>query len=133
MPTPLPRILLVLTAGWAICATSAQAVPAYDLIATTPLGQPDRWDYVVPDSSTGRVYIAHGDRLAVIDARTGALVGNVEGIAGGTHGTAISAATGQGFTDDGRNGQVIAFDLKTLKVVKSISAAADADASPPIR
>jgi DNA-binding beta-propeller fold protein YncE len=128
MQTLLSEILLAFTAGSAICATSAQAAPAYDLIATTPLGAPDRWDYVVPDSSTDRVYIAHGDRLAVIDARTGAVIGNVEGIAGGTHGTAISAATGQGFTDDGRNGQVIAFDPKTLKLVKSIPAAADADA-----
>ena len=36
---------------------------------------------------------------------------------GGTHGIAISHATGQGFTDDGENGQAVAFDLKTLKVV----------------
>jgi DNA-binding beta-propeller fold protein YncE len=128
MRTLLSGLLFALTAGSAICATSAQAAPAYDLIATTPLGQPDRWDYVVPDSSTGRVYIAHGDRLAVIDTKTGVVIGNVEGIAGGTHGTAISTATGQGFTDDGHNGQVIAFDLKTLKIVKSIPAAPDADA-----
>ncbi|MEO7680729.1 MAG: hypothetical protein ABIS14_08565, partial [Sphingomonas sp.] len=55
-------------------------------------------------------------------------VGEVQGIAGGTHGIGISAATGQGFTDDGRNGQAVAFDLKTLKVRRQIAADADADA-----
>ena len=49
-------------------------------------------------------------------------------IAGGTHGSAISAATGQGFTDDGRNGLAIAYDLKTLKITKRIPADKDADA-----
>jgi DNA-binding beta-propeller fold protein YncE len=83
---------------------------------------------VVVDSATHRVYVAHGDKLAVLDAKSGELIGQVEGATGGTHGTAISFATGQGFTDDGRGGVAIAFDLKTLKVSHSIPAAEDADA-----
>lgn len=111
----------------ALDATAAPAAPAYRLAATIPLGAPDRWDYAVVDSAGGRVYVAHGDRLAVLDARKAALIGDVEGIAGGTHGVAVSAANGLGFTDDGRNGQVIAFDLTTLKIVKQIPADRDAD------
>jgi YVTN family beta-propeller protein len=83
---------------------------------------------VVFDEPTQRLYVAHGDRLAVIDARSGEVVGEVEGIAGGTHGTGISASTGQGFTDDGRNGLAVAFDLKTLKITHQIPADKDADA-----
>lgn len=116
----------------AALATTAPALgapgPDYALTASVALGSPDRWDYVVDDPETHRVYVAHGDRLAVIDARTEKLVGQVEGITGGTHGTAISVATHQGFTDDGRNGKAVAFDLATLKVTREIPADVDADA-----
>lgn len=118
--------LLLLLFGAVLAGTPAAAGAAYRLVKSTPLGAPDRWDYVVHDG--GRVYVAHGDRLSVVDARTGALVGTVEGIAGGTHGTGISRATGQGFTDDGRGGLAIAFDLKTLKIKAKIPVRADADA-----
>ena len=56
------------------------------------------------------------------------VAGEVQGIAGGTHGAAVSLSTGQGFTDDGRAGKAVAFDLKTLKVIKEIPADVDADA-----
>ena len=39
----------------------------------------------------------------------------IEGMPGGTHGIGISAATGKGYTDDGKAGQAVAFDLKTFK------------------
>jgi DNA-binding beta-propeller fold protein YncE len=102
--------------------------PPYALVKSIPLGAPDKWDYVVFDGQGERVYVAHADRLAVIDAKTDALLGNIDGIAGGTHGTGLSDATGQGFTDDGRNGLAIAFDLKTLKITRRIVADKDADA-----
>jgi DNA-binding beta-propeller fold protein YncE len=118
-------LLAALTAAASISAAPA---PSYMLVKSVPLGAPDRWDYVVYDDSTQRVYVAHGDRLAVVDARTGDLVGQVEGISGGTHGTAISSATHQGFTDDGRNGKAVAFDPDKLKVTREIPADVDADA-----
>jgi DNA-binding beta-propeller fold protein YncE len=119
------RMLLAALLG--LCATSALGAPAYKPAGSVPLGDPPFWDYTVVDSITGRVYVAHGQGVAVIDGRAGKLIGTVEGITGGTHGTAVSAATGQGFTDDGRNGKAIAFDLKSLKVVHEIPANQDAD------
>jgi DNA-binding beta-propeller fold protein YncE len=98
------------------------------LVKSVPIGAPDRWDYVVYDDQTRRVYLAHGDRLAVIDPATAKLVGEVKGITGGTHGTAISLVTHQGFTDDGRNGRAVVFDLDTLEVTREIPADVDADA-----
>ena len=105
----------------------AQTTPAYTLTKTVPLGTPDRWDYVVTDPETARVYVAHGDRVTVLDPSTGTVVGEVPGMPGGTHGIAVSTATGQGFTDDGEKGEAVAFDLRTLKVTHRIPAAADAD------
>jgi DNA-binding beta-propeller fold protein YncE len=113
-----------------IAALTAAAAPgpSYMLAKNIPLGAPDRWDYVVYDDQTGRVYVAHGDRLAAVDPESGKVVGEVQGITGGTHGTAISSSTGQGFTADGRNGKLVAFDLHSLKVTREIPADVDADA-----
>ena len=115
-------LFLVAASGVAHAAES----PAYTLAKSLPLGAPDRWDYVVCDRASGRVYVAHGDRVAVVDGRAGALIGEVTGISGGTHGSGV--AGGQGFTDDGKAGVAVAFDLKTLTIVKTIPADKDADA-----
>src|SRR5579862_4707620 len=72
--------------------------------------------------------LAHSDRLTVVDGRSGRVLGEVKGMPGGTHGIAISHAAGLGYTDDGRAGEAVAFSLKTLKVVKRLKAAPDADA-----
>ncbi|MEO5866052.1 MAG: YncE family protein [Sphingomonas sp.] len=122
------KLTIIAIAGALLSATPAFASPSYTLTKSVALGAPDRWDYVVFDAGSGRVYVAHGDRVTVVDAKSGDIIGQVVGISGGTHGTAISTATGQGFTDDGRNGDAVAFDLRTLKVTHQIHADLDADA-----
>lgn len=112
----------------ALAIAAAAPAPTYTLARSVTLGAPDRWDYVTFDPHMNRVFVAHGDRLTVIDPAAGTVVGEVEGIAGGTHGSAVSLSTGQGFTDDGRNGKAVAFDLHTLKVTHEIPANVDADA-----
>jgi DNA-binding beta-propeller fold protein YncE len=117
-------------AAWALFAVPSNAQPAirYAVTKTVPLGAPDRWDYVVFDPASHRVYVAHGDRVAVVDGHDGKVLGEVDGIAGGAHGVGISTATGQGYTDDGKAGMAVAFDLKTFKVTSKIPAQMDADA-----
>jgi len=110
-------------------AASAATVspPAYHVSMTVALGAPDRWDYVVFDPASHRVFVAHADRVTVVDGRDGKILGNVEGMPGGTHGIAVSPATGRGYTDDGRAGMVTTFDLVTFKAIKQIKAEEDAD------
>jgi YVTN family beta-propeller protein len=103
------------------------ATPSYHVVKTVPLGGPDRWDYVVFDPPSHRVYVAHGDHLSVVDGHDGAVLGEVTGMPGGTHGIGISAATGKGYTDDGKAGVAVSFDLKTFKSLKRIPAMEDAD------
>jgi YVTN family beta-propeller protein len=107
---------------------AAQGAPFYRLTKSVALGAPDRWDYVVFDGATQRVYVAHGDGVSVVDARTGTVVGTVRGFGGGTHGVAIAAGAGRGYTDDGRAGEAGSFDLKSLQVQKRIPTAQGADA-----
>jgi YVTN family beta-propeller protein len=109
-------------------ATTLQAEqPNYRVSKVVSLGVPDRWDYVMYDPDSLRVYVAHGDRITVVNGDSGAVIGAVTGMPGGAHGVAISHATGKGYTDDGKAGEVIEFDLQTLKVVKRIKAESDAD------
>jgi DNA-binding beta-propeller fold protein YncE len=104
------------------------SAPNYQVTKSVALGAPDRWDYVVFDPPSHRVYVAHGDRVTVVDGVDGSIIGQVEGYAGGTHGIAIVGALGKGFTDDGRAGEAGSFDLKTLKTIGRIKTAEDADA-----
>ena len=111
----------------ATVGASAQT-PAYHVTKTVTLGSPERWDYLLFDPTTHDVYVSHGDRVSVVDGRTGSIIGTVEGLPGGPHGFAVSAATGKGYTPDRDAKVTAAFDLKTLKVVKRIPVDADADA-----
>ena len=105
----------------------AQSPPRYAVVKSVALGAPDRWDYVVFDPRSHRVYVSHGDRVNVVDGHDGAILGQIEGFPGGTHGIGISAKTGKGYADDGRAGVIGEFDLKTLKPGAQIKGQADAD------
>jgi YVTN family beta-propeller protein len=126
------RLVFVVTAALfapnAVVTAASQAEPPhYNISKVVPLGPPDHWDYVVFDPDSRRVYVAHGDRVTVVDGDSGAVIGAVEGMPGGTHGIAVSHATGNGYTDDGKAGMVVEFDLTSLKVLKQIKAKTDAD------
>jgi DNA-binding beta-propeller fold protein YncE len=109
-------------------AVWGDALPLYKVTRTINLGAPDRWDYVVFDPASHRVFVAHGDRLTVVDGWDGSLLGEVTDLPGGPHGIAISTDTGKGYTDEGRVGEATAFDLISLKIVKKIKAEEGADA-----
>ena len=127
MPSIIIAAVVLSASNDLVTAASQAEPPNYHISMVVPLGPPDRWDYVVFDPDTHRVYVAHGDRVTVVDGNNGTLVGTVEGMLGGTHGIAVSHATGKGFTDDGKAGVVVEFDLSTLKVLKQIKAETDAD------
>ena len=117
----------VITMSCASWSAGSQSTPDYRLVRTIPLGAPDRWDYLTFDPGSHRVYVAHGDRVTVVDGRDGTIVGAVTGFPGGTHGIAVVSAVGHGYTDDGRTGEAGSFDLKSLKVKKRTQTAEDAD------
>jgi YVTN family beta-propeller protein len=126
------RIRLTLAIGTIWLGTSlAQAATStavsYQLSKTVKLGAPDRWDYLTFDPSSRRVYISHSDRVTVVDAKSGKIVGTVADIPGGTHGIGIVPSVSRGYTDDGKAGVAWAFDLKTFKKTAMIPAQSDAD------
>jgi YVTN family beta-propeller protein len=120
--------LVAMTAAGMPFPSSAQSAPEYRVAQTVALGAPDRWDYVVYDPDSGRVFVAHGDELTVVDGESGAIVGRIKGLTGGTHGVALVKDSNRGYTDEGETGKAVSFNLKTLAVEKRLQAAEDADA-----
>ncbi|MBV8798304.1 MAG: YncE family protein [Alphaproteobacteria bacterium] len=104
---------------------AADAAPLYRLVNTIALGAPERWDYATFDAARGRVYVAHSDRLTVVDVAKGVVAGQVGTFPGGTHGSVALGSVG--YTDDGEAGVAAAFDPSSLKVLKQLPAAPDAD------
>src|ERR1700720_1411210 len=84
------------------------------------------FDYVTVDSAARRVYLSHGTEIKVMDADSGALIGNITGLKQ-DHGVAVASEFARGFISDGAQGKVIIFDLKTLKVTGEAAADKDAD------
>jgi DNA-binding beta-propeller fold protein YncE len=114
----------------ALCCTLslfAQSSGGYHVVQTYELGGDGAWDYVVPQPSQHRVFVARANRVMVIDEDTGKLLGEVTGI-NGAHGTAIAESSGHGFATSGNDQSVVMFDAKTFKELARIPAAEDADA-----
>ncbi|MGA7411159.1 MAG: hypothetical protein WBW33_11780 [Bryobacteraceae bacterium] len=108
-------------------AIRAQSASSYRITHTYQLGGAGRWDYVVPDPPSHRLYIARQTRVMVVDEDTGKLLGEVAEVHG-AHGTAVAADTGRGFATSSDDKTVVMFDLKDFKVLSRIPAAEDADA-----
>lgn len=123
--------------GW-LCGTAAflalagpaaraePAAPPYALSASVALGAPDRWDYVVFDPATQRIYVAHGSAVTVVDAASLTIIGQLRGLSG-AHGIAPVPTLGKVFADSGETGTVTDYDARTLAPRTTIKAVGDAD------
>src|SRR6202022_1777584 len=60
-----------------------------------------------------------GTRVVVLDADSGATVGEIPGTEG-VHGIAIAPEFGRGFTSNGRGNNVTVFDARTLAVLGKV-------------
>jgi DNA-binding beta-propeller fold protein YncE len=114
-----------------VLAFAASAKGGYHLLKKYTFGAAEGstreyFDYITVDSSARRVYLSHGTEIKVIDADTGALVGNITGLKQ-DHGVALAPEFGRGFISDGGEGKVVIFDLKTLKPTGEAKADKDAD------
>jgi DNA-binding beta-propeller fold protein YncE len=120
--------------GFAILAIGVQARRAragdqgkFHQVAKYKVGGEGSWDYLTIDSAARRVYISRATRVMVMDADTGAVVGEIPGT-NGVHGIALAPELGKGFVSAGRDGKVVIFDLKSLKTVGEAKAGTNPDA-----
>jgi YVTN family beta-propeller protein len=85
-----------------------------------------RWDYLYVDAQSRRLYMARATHFSVLDADSGAVVGDIPDTPG-AHGVAIASDLGVGFTTNGGENKVSVFDLKTLNVLGKIDTGGNPD------
>jgi DNA-binding beta-propeller fold protein YncE len=101
----------VLIGGAALAGPSG-----YHVAKSYKVGGEGGWDYLTVDSKARRVYISRGTHVMVVDADTGAVVGDIPNT-NGVHGIAIAPEFDKGFISDGRDNNISIFDLKSLKIL----------------
>lgn len=104
------------------CAAAFASEPAAPVAVTQryALGQAGGWDYMSYDGAANRLFVGRGDRVWAIDADSGRLSGEIKGTEG-IHGIALAPEFDRGFTSDGRANTVTVFDLKSLRVERTIA------------
>ncbi len=108
------------TSGEARQDASAMARPTYHVSARYEIGGTDAtYDYLRIDSATRRLYVAHGTRVEVLDADTGARLGQLSNLAG-AHGVEIVDRLHRAYATNGLDRTVTVFDPRTLEAGKSI-------------
>jgi len=92
----------------------------YVLDKTVSLTGDGGYDYLSIDKANNRLYVSHGTMVNVVDLATEQQIGVIDGMKG-VHGIAIDNKANRGFISDGRANAVVAFDLKTLKTIATIT------------
>jgi DNA-binding beta-propeller fold protein YncE len=104
-----------------------QAVAAPQVVATIALPDPVRWDYVSVDAAAHRLYVAHRERVDVIDTQGDKPVLQLAPTPG-VHGAAAASDLNRVFTSNGADGTVGVFDATSGKLMQTIKAGKNPDA-----
>jgi YVTN family beta-propeller protein len=102
-------------------AAAQQPATSYHVASKVRLGREGGWDYLIVDTAGHRIFISRGTHTLVVDARTDSVVGDIADTPG-VHGIALAYDLGRGYTSNGRDSSVTAFDLKTLAPLARIHA-----------
>jgi YVTN family beta-propeller protein len=114
----LPGMLCLFAASLPALATPSDA--PYAIARRHALGGAGGWDYLSLAAAAHRVYIARDDRVMVVDAASGKLVGEVPGMQH-AHGVALQPDAHKAFVSNGRGDDVSIVDTQTLKVTGHIA------------
>jgi hypothetical protein len=99
---------------------AAQASPSgYHVSRHIPVAGEGGWDYVTFDTVRSRIFIGRSNRVQIVDANSGQLVGEINNTPG-VHGVALAYALGKGYTSNGRDTTVTVFDFVSLAPTKTI-------------
>jgi YVTN family beta-propeller protein len=85
-----------------------------------------RWDYLMVDPQTRHLFMSRATHVSVLDADSGAVVGDIPDTPG-VHGITLAPDLGVGFISAGGEDKVTVFDLKTLKILTKIPAGGNPD------
>jgi len=92
-----------------------------------PLGGEGGWDYLTVDSKARRVFISRGTHVMVVDAISGALLGDIPNTPG-VHGIAVVPGLNRAYITKGNVDEVAIVDLKDFHVIGNTKTGANPDA-----
>jgi YVTN family beta-propeller protein len=99
----------------------------YHLAREILLGGDGGWDYLTFDADVRTLYVSRSTRVDIVDPDSGKIVGTIPDTPG-VHGIALAKELGKGYTSNGRDGTVTAFDLGTLRKRGRIAVGTNPDA-----
>jgi DNA-binding beta-propeller fold protein YncE len=108
-------------------AAAVQPVGGYHLLKKIVLGGEGFWDYLTLDSQNRTLYIAHGDRVEILNVDSAVKSDPITGLSG-IHGVALAPESGRGFISNGRTDSLVVFDLKTRQKTGEVKTGANPDA-----
>lgn len=114
-PRRLAGVLAILLCTLCCDARSAE----FAVLHRFPIAGDGGWDYLTIDAATGRLFIARGDRVQVVDVTDGSAKGDIVGTPG-VHGIALATDLGKGYTSNGRDRSITVFDLASLRILSKI-------------
>jgi YVTN family beta-propeller protein len=112
--------------GLSVLALASLRAVAADA-QSIPLPDPTRWDYVSVDAQSHRLYVAHRERVDVIDTQGGKPVLQLSPTPG-VHGAAAAPDLGKVFTSNGGDDSVGVFDAASGKAIGKVKAGHGPDA-----
>jgi len=105
----------------------AQSSSGYHVVKKIAVGGEGGWDYITYDARSHRLFASHGTKVEVISTDSDKVIGEIPKTEG-VHGIAIANVFGRCFVSNGRTSTVSIVDLKTLKLIDTVSVGKNPDA-----
>lgn len=133
------RSRLAAFVAMAVVATGVSASfgadPQYKKLKEITVGGSGGWDYLYADADAGRLYVAHGTKVEVIDTKEDKKIGEILNTPG-VHGVAIAADLNKLFTSNGQGKSSTIIDLSdkdaagkpTFKEIMKVTTGTNPDA-----
>jgi DNA-binding beta-propeller fold protein YncE len=115
--TLIPALVLSLL----LPAAAQDPLAGLDKVRRLEIGGEGGWDFLEVDPGSNRLFVTRGTHVVVLDIESEKAVGEIPDTPG-VHGVAFVPDLGRGFTSNGGDSTVTAFEPKTLKILGKVKA-----------
>lgn len=108
-------------------SSKAQTKVTMHLLQVHHIGGAGKWDYLLADPGSNRLYVSHGTKVHILNEKTGdslAVIPNTMGV----HGIALVNGLKKGYTSNGKTGDCTVFSTVTNRETGRIKTGENPDA-----
>jgi len=105
----------------------AQSSSGYHVVKKITVGGEGGWDYLTFNSQSHRLFVSHATKVVVINTDSDKVIGEIPKTEG-VHGITVANEFSRCFVSNGRTSTVSIVDLKTLKLIDTVSVGKNPDA-----